>query len=1470
MSLTIGRPPSSHITQGDRSVAVHQNVINSVIATGDSQIFIGDYVRLNDACIQPLQIFNRVELDNFIGRDWIVKEIDTFLNKNDRGYFILEGDAGVGKTTFLAWLVKQRSYLHHFIELAPGMEGIGIGLKNLSAQLILKYKISDWYVGNALPQTATRPDFLYGLLNLASEQIQDGEKVVLVVDALEEAGTPSGHNVLGLPATLPKGVYFIVSKRPVAVTLNLNKANTGCKMFVLTAEGEENLNDMRFYISKAVHWSGISKAIIEANCDPQMLIDALMSKCQGLWIYLYYVIHEIEYGKRTPLSLEDLPNGITQYYAIYWNRWRKKNEEEWNDLYLPILSTLAISEAPLTLEMLIQWLAIDNHRTKIQSLLDEDWRIFIIIDASGNETKYRFYHASLRQFFLGQIYDSEIGQEEHSLIKELESTASRMQKNVVLHYTHIWGGLDCNLSKLNNPELRRIDDYYPFNHICAHLIQAGFVQEFHKLLCLEQKYTFVEKFRILKSKRKLLEKGRRNLWYVLHQEENKIQNYLIDLHRASVFANERQDDGMSIRYSLMTTSLNSLAEKLPPQLLGGLVKYGMWTSEQAVTYVSLIPNHQEREKNLAILAPYIAQLGSIDMALTVARQMKLNPIKIQTLSELVPHLSGEQYTAVFSEVFSSIGLIKNDYDKEKILSILFASRIPLNLLSQAFEFITQIKNHQSQLNLLEILCYQLTPTLLSEAITLIENIEYMPDRVRAFSILFSYLDDYKREDILFEILDTAHQIDDIEERIQALISLARSFAKCGYIENAFGILQQIKEYFIEFRRNGDEQIINSDENLLLEALLTIAPYLPLTERSKLFLEAHEVINKNKQAFIRAKALAIIASISERQQQKLICDRALKQIGIIIDIKQKLEILNDLFPLLTAKQLKHALDMGKKAICDFEKVSERIEGFFILAPYLTDSECKRILLQILGEVTINDQPQLTQTMVAIIPYLDQFFYRQIISARGVANLKIRSLALAASINLIAPQFPIITKRILFSPKLLFTPRQEDVLSEILDNILLISDDEEKIATLDAISPYLIPTLQKKLSFANFSIDPLENYGCVGDLRLLTASVTLASLALFSERRSKEAFSSSIEIALDINDTRYKKKIFGFIVSIMPKELLDKELENATDNLWIGETKLLFALLPNVTMIDRDRVVSKALNIGKQLSLPEEKVNLITVLIPYMTNKDRDEIYSEMICDLSGTNMLANFLASFFPYLGDADKNVILQRILELVDCMESKHNPTKSLMVLLPFLSGTAKRQVIEIALEKAMQIIPEQRQIIEMASLLPYLSASGREKNVSEMLLRLQGVMSIPERIEALINLIPFISETQRRQAISGIFDNFKERSSIGEHAKALSNLIPYLSNDEYEEIIFSVLPTEQNEISDNLLDFYITWFSKFHHPKEFRPTWQKILIELQWRTRESFCMNFDRLIPMLHALGGKNALLETYQAISDVGCWWL
>ncbi|MGZ3395537.1 MAG: hypothetical protein ACXWPK_15980, partial [Isosphaeraceae bacterium] len=128
---------SSVEASGERGIAIGRDAIHSIFATGDhNQFFVGDYQRLADAYLHPWPVFERVKLDRFTGRKWIEERVNAFLQENDHGIFVLEAEAGLGKTAFLAHLARERDYIHHFVELARGLDGVTPGLKSLAAQLV--------------------------------------------------------------------------------------------------------------------------------------------------------------------------------------------------------------------------------------------------------------------------------------------------------------------------------------------------------------------------------------------------------------------------------------------------------------------------------------------------------------------------------------------------------------------------------------------------------------------------------------------------------------------------------------------------------------------------------------------------------------------------------------------------------------------------------------------------------------------------------------------------------------------------------------------------------------------------------------------------------------------------------------------------------------------------------------------------------------------------------------------------------------------------------------------------------------------------------------------------------------------------------------------------------------------------------------------------------------------------------------
>src|SRR6266705_3166656 len=247
---------------GARSIAVGRDAVASIFATGDhNQFFIGQYERLADAYLQPWPLYRELALERFVGRKWLLDSFDDFLRTRDRGYFVLEAEVGLGKTTFLAWLASERGYVHHFVRLMPDERDVGTALRNLCAQLIRAWDLDSRAVGGVLPAAASRPDFFHDLLYEAARRrdaVRPGEPIVIVVDGLNEVEPLPNQNALSLPATLPQGVYFLVSQRNVYVPLIVKVPR---QVVTLSATRPENLEDMRAYLRAATVRPRIASAL---------------------------------------------------------------------------------------------------------------------------------------------------------------------------------------------------------------------------------------------------------------------------------------------------------------------------------------------------------------------------------------------------------------------------------------------------------------------------------------------------------------------------------------------------------------------------------------------------------------------------------------------------------------------------------------------------------------------------------------------------------------------------------------------------------------------------------------------------------------------------------------------------------------------------------------------------------------------------------------------------------------------------------------------------------------------------------------------------------------------------------------------------------------------------------------------------------------------------------------------------------
>jgi hypothetical protein len=333
----------------------------------------------------------------FVGRQFVFDAIGQFVAQHPRGYFIVRGDPGIGKSALMAHLVKTQAPVHHFNIRAEGISRPEQCLRNLCAQLITRYRLSH----TELPSEATQDaGFLNRLLNEVVDKLADGEKAVIVVDALDEVdgvGSPAGANVLYLPLTLPHGLFIVTTTRKVPLNLRIE-----CEQRTLDIEHDSagNIADIRLYVEQAVGQPGIRRYIAMQGMDDEQFVEHLIEKSQGNFIYLRYVLPEIEQGTYKDLDLDALPIGLRNYYEDHWRRMRGQDEDAWFRYKLPVVMSLTVAREPVSIDLIAEFSGVQE-RARIRAVLNE-WSQFLHqeqVDYEGGvQRRYRIYHASFHDF----------------------------------------------------------------------------------------------------------------------------------------------------------------------------------------------------------------------------------------------------------------------------------------------------------------------------------------------------------------------------------------------------------------------------------------------------------------------------------------------------------------------------------------------------------------------------------------------------------------------------------------------------------------------------------------------------------------------------------------------------------------------------------------------------------------------------------------------------------------------------------------------------------------------------------------------------------------------------------------------------------------------------------------------------------------------------------------------------------------
>ena len=356
----------------------------------------------------PEEFISLIKNNNktFCGRRFVFEAFEQFISTNEKGYFVLVGYAGMGKTSLAAKYVYDHPEVISYFFTRDYQNKPEQFLNCIRRQLIDRYDLDN-----------SEEDNLPALLSKITNNTEFSGRLVIVVDDLDEVdqGKVGGRNILYLPKTLPDGVYFFLTRQPSNLKTNyynLNKdylntdLGTPVYQFNLTDQchTEFHYKDMNDYLlsylnaqenqlnKKINHWMN------NHNISRETIIDRIAKKSENNFRCLNYLIEDILNESYQEPIFNKLTPALSRYYQTHWEAMEMQNyEDKSRQILLYILVYKSGCQIPIDRLHEIA----DEEECYIEGVL-HDWLKYLRqINKSGKDY-YTIYHTNFIEFIQSQ------------------------------------------------------------------------------------------------------------------------------------------------------------------------------------------------------------------------------------------------------------------------------------------------------------------------------------------------------------------------------------------------------------------------------------------------------------------------------------------------------------------------------------------------------------------------------------------------------------------------------------------------------------------------------------------------------------------------------------------------------------------------------------------------------------------------------------------------------------------------------------------------------------------------------------------------------------------------------------------------------------------------------------------------------------------------------------------------------------
>lgn len=376
---------------------------------------------------------NTARAENFMGRQWLYREVENTLLENDVSGVLIIGDPGAGKSALSSQLICSRtssSLIHarilgyHLCKYSDKNTQItGKFVRNLAEMIARRLPEYGYIVSNSSyiqrsfvldciqnqdPVGCFEQTILTPLRNLKNEP---KENWYVVIDALDEclAQGETSHSIVYLLSNkiprFPKWLKFIMTSRNES---DASPHSSKIKELIIDPVHPRNLEDIELFLTSRFYQAGplLNRVKLWFGDDSvkstSKLVSTLLSKSQGNFLFVKEVLRHWELSRHELSDAYALPKTLGDLYHSYFARLYPDTRGGSFNPVRRVLELLVTTFEPLTRKEVFNILRMTEKN------LEEEYEFQSRLKELGHFLRYgenntvTLYHLSLTEWLVSE------------------------------------------------------------------------------------------------------------------------------------------------------------------------------------------------------------------------------------------------------------------------------------------------------------------------------------------------------------------------------------------------------------------------------------------------------------------------------------------------------------------------------------------------------------------------------------------------------------------------------------------------------------------------------------------------------------------------------------------------------------------------------------------------------------------------------------------------------------------------------------------------------------------------------------------------------------------------------------------------------------------------------------------------------------------------------------------------------------